>query len=472
MIPNVESPMVLLVDDEEPILASSSTLLRSHGFQNVKTLQDSRGLLPALQKCSCGVVVLDLFMPHLSGQELLPLLCRDFPEIPVLVMTAADEVQLAVECMRAGAYDYLVKPVENARFVGVVRRALENFSMQEQIGRLKEKLFNQRLDHAEAFGEIVTASPKMLNIFRYIEAVASLRQPVLITGETGTGKELIARAIHRLSGLQGAFVPINVAGLDDHFFADTLFGHKKGAFTGADGHRAGLITQAAGGTLFLDEIGDLKEASQVKLLRLLQEREYHPLGSDLVKKSDARIVVATHQSLREQVQAGTFRKDLFYRLCAHHIQVPPLRQRQEDIPLLLNHFLAKAAADMNCPSPPFPPQLLTLLAGYSFPGNVRELEGMVFDALARQRAGMLSLASFRAATGQKEDPPVLSELPDRSEVGSLYQMFGRFPTLKEMDRFLIGAAMSLAQDNQGMAAALLGISRQALNQRLHRSGQS
>jgi len=204
----------------------------------------------------------------------------------------------------------------------------------------------------------------------------------------------------------------------------------------------------------------------------LQEREYHPLGSDLVKKSDARIVVATHQSLREQVQAGTFRKDLFYRLCSHHIQVPPLRQRQEDIPLLLNHFLAKAAAEMNCPSPPFPPQLLTLLAGYSFPGNVRELEGMVFDALARQRAGMLSLASFRAATGQKEDPPVLSELPDRSEVGSLYQMFGRFPTLKEMDRFLIGAAMSLAQDNQGMAAALLGISRQALNQRLHRSGQS
>ncbi len=467
----VEVPAVFLVDDEEPILASTRTLLRSHGIDNVTTLQDSRALLPALQNCRCGVIVLDLFMPHLSGQELLPLLCRDFPEIPVLIMTAADEVQLAVECMRAGAYDYLVKPVENARFVGVVRRALESFSMKEQIGRLKEKLFDQRLEHAEAFAEIVTASPKMLNIFSYIEAVANLRQPVLITGETGTGKELVARAVHRLSGLEGAFVPINVAGLDDHFFADTLFGHKKGAFTGADGHRAGLITQAAGGTLFLDEIGDLKEASQVKLLRLLQQREYHPLGSDLAKKSDARIIVATHRNPREQIQSGNFRKDLFYRLCAHHIHVPPLRQRRGDIPLLLNYFMANAACEMNRPVPSLPPELLALLSGHDFPGNVRELEGMVFDALARHRDGTLSLASFRAAIGSQKAKPPVSVSPDQPAIGSLYQLFGRFPTLRELDRYLVGAAMTLAQDNQGVAASLLGISRQALNQRLRRNNR-
>jgi DNA-binding NtrC family response regulator len=461
-------PAVLLIDDEPRILFSSKTLLRGGGIAEVETLEDSRQVLPLLAQRRFGAIVLDLFMPHTSGQDLLPVICREYPETPVIIMTASDELELAVECMKKGAYDYLVKPVEKACFLSTVRRALEMSLLRDEVTRLKEQIFSQRLEHAEAFAPIVTNSPKMATIFRYIEAIASLRQPVLITGETGVGKELVARSVHRLSGLSGRFVPINVAGLDDTLFTDTLFGHKKGAFTGAERQRAGLITQAAGGTLFLDEIGDLRESSQVKLLRLLQEGEYYPVGSDLPKKSDARIIVATNRNLQEEVTQKRFRKDLYYRLCAHQVHIPPLRERLEDIPLLLDHFLEKAAAELQRAKPSIPPELVQLLSAHHFPGNIRELEGLAFDAAARHRSGVLSLESFRKAIAGRRLEAPSETLPEQTETDLLYRFYGRFPTLKEMDALLIVKAMQVARDNQGVAASLLGISRQALNQRLKR----
>jgi DNA-binding NtrC family response regulator len=278
----------------------------------------------------------------------------------------------------------------------------------------------------------------------------------------------VARSVHQLSGLTGRFVPINVAGLDDTLFTDTLFGHKKGAFTGAERQRAGLITQAAGGTLFLDEIGDLRESSQVKLLRLLQEGEYYPVGSDLPKKSDARIIVATNRNLQEEVTQKRFRKDLYYRLCAHQVHIPPLRERLEDIPLLLDHFLEKAAAELQRAKPSIPPELVQLLSAHHVPGNIRELEGLAFDAAARHRSGVLSLESFRKAIAGRRLEAPSETLPEQTETDLLYRFYGRFPTLKEMDALLIVKAMQVARDNQGVAASLLGISRQALNQRLKR----
>ncbi len=190
------------------------------------------------------------------------------------------------------------------------------------------------LEHPEAFDNIITGNKAMRSMFQYVEVIASTRQPIMITGETGVGKELIARAIHQLSGCDGNYVAINVAGLDDNMFSDSLFGHRKGAFTGADQPREGLIEKASKGTLFLDEIGDLNEASQIKLLRLLQEQEYYPVGSDLLKKSDARIVLATNRDLQKMIKDGTFRNDLYYRLFAHRVHVPPLRDRSDDIPVL------------------------------------------------------------------------------------------------------------------------------------------
>ena len=206
---------------------------------------------------------------------------------------------------------------------------------------LKTRVLQGKVDQPEAFSEIITVSSRMDSIFQYIEAVAASPRPVLITGETGVGKELIARVVHKLSNRPGAFTPVNVAGLDDNVFTDTLFGHRKGAFTDAREARGGLLEQASGGTLFLDEIGDLSPASQVKLLRLLQEGEYLPLGSDVAKRSDARIVVATNQDLENLLSAKKFRKDLYYRLCDHHIRIPPLRDRLEDLPVLVEHFLIR-----------------------------------------------------------------------------------------------------------------------------------
>jgi len=306
-----------LVDDDPRFLLSCGVTLRAAGIYPVATIEDSRQVLPFLEGSEVAAVVIDLAMPHLSGRELLQSLKERYPELPVVVMTGHNEVAIAVECMRAGAFDYLVKPVEPARFVSCIRRAQEVRSLRAEVDSLKERFLSGRLRNASAFGEIVTRSSKMLAALQYVEVVAPSRHPLLVTGETGTGKELVGRAIHALSGCRGELVSVNVAGLDDVLFSDTLFGHRKGAYTGADHAREGLIARAAGGTLFLDEIGDLNESSQVKLLRLIEDRKYYPLGADVPRETDARIVCATHRSLEGHLSNGRFRRDLYYRLSGH-----------------------------------------------------------------------------------------------------------------------------------------------------------
>ena len=334
---------VMLVDDEVQALDSFELALRSGNVNNFIRCQDSRDVISLLAEQESDVMLLDLRMPYLSGEELLPMVTTDFPHVPVIVITGADDVETAVRCMKAGAFDYIVKPVERSRLVASVKRAIELRELRRQNQLLKAHVLSDQLQNPEAFSEIITTSKIMRSIFQYIESIATSPQPVLITGDTGVGKELVARAVHTISRRQGDFIAVNVAGLDDSVFADTLFGHRKGAFTGADQTRTGLAEKASGGTLFLDEIGDLSPASQVKLLRFLQEGEFFPLGSDVAKRSDARIVVATNQELETLQNAGTFRKDLYYRLRIHHVHIPPLRERTEDLPLLLNHFLEKAA---------------------------------------------------------------------------------------------------------------------------------
>lgn len=252
---------VLLVDDEPQLLHSASILLRSSGIKHVVTMEDSRKVLPLLSNREVGVLVLDLTMPGLSGQELLARVRSDYPDVPVIIMTATDDLETAVKCMQLGALDFLVKPVEKNRLISSVSRAMEIRALREEVLSLKQRLLNDDLQHDDAFAEIITQSKAMRAIFQYVEAIAPSHQPVLVTGETGTGKELIARAVHSLSARTGQFIAVNIAGLDDVVFSDTLFGHKKGAFTGAEQVREGLIAEASEGTLFLDEIGDLNEVS-------------------------------------------------------------------------------------------------------------------------------------------------------------------------------------------------------------------
>ncbi len=378
-------PAVLLVDDDPALLAGARATLRSAGIERVLTCDDSREVPTILMDERIAVVVLDLNMPHFSGEELLPLIREEYPFVAVIVLTGTDELETAVQCMRAGAFDYLVKPVEGSRFTASVRSALEIASLRHEVSSLRQSLLASEVRNEEAFAPIKTKSEKLLAIFRYVEAVAPSGQPILICGETGVGKELVARAVHTASGVAGEFVDINVAGLDDTMFSDTLFGHRKGAFTGAEREREGLIAKAASGTLFLDEIGELSPSSQVKLLRLIQEKTFYPLGSDLPKKAAARIVVATHQGVQTLIEEGKFRKDLFYRLSTHQITIPPLRERMEDLPLLLDQFLVKSGNFLGKKGPAGPPELGTRLATYSCPGKVRELESMVFDAVAQHR---------------------------------------------------------------------------------------
>ncbi len=461
------APEIVLVDDEPEILFSSTVMLRRAGLDNVRTVEDSRNLLPSLAEHEAGVIVLDLQMPYISGKELLGEIAGMYPHVPVIIVTAANELETAVSCMKAGAFDYMVKPTEPSRFVAGVRKALEMNALRREVSSLRESLLTGRLKDESAFAAIRTRNGKMRAIFGYLEAIATTDQPVLITGETGVGKELAARAVHDLSRKIGEFVAVNVAGLDDLMFSDTLFGHRRGAFTGAERAREGMIAKASGGTLFLDEIGDLSPASQVKLLRLLQEGEYHPLGSDAAISSSARIVVATNRELDDLMPGGNFRKDLYYRLCAHQVRIPPLSERPEDIPLLLEDFLQEAATALKKKKPAYPPELVCYLIAYHFPGNVRELKAMVFDALARHRGGVLSMGSFKKIIEKGSPSNGRLSVPSPGR-GENFNLSGKLPTLKEMEEYLVTEALRRSNGNQGASACLLGISRQALNKRLNR----
>ncbi len=454
---------ILIVDDEESVIISLANTLKSNGINNIISCQDSRDVMRLISSTEFEVILLDLSMPHIPGAELLYEIHDSYPHIPVIIVTGTNEVKTAVDCIKAGAFDYMVKAVEENRLVSGIKRAIEIRKLKREYSDLKAKLIADKLNCPQAFSHILTQNKKMHAIFLLVESIAKTKEPVLIIGETGVGKNLIAKAIHDVSGRKGPFIDINVAGFDDAMFADSLFGHKKGAFTGAVESRNGLVHQARGGTLFLDEIGDLTLPSQVKLLKLLDTREYYPLGSDLAKRTDARIVVATNRGLNILMDSEKFRKDLYYRLSTHEIRVPPLRERKEDLSLLFGYFLREAAKALNRKEPLVPRELLSLLDTYHFPGNIRELRSMIFDAVSKQASRTLSLASFKEAIGINSQR-VQAKPPEK-----LLVFTEKLPTIKEGTELIIAEAMRRSQGNQSLAAALLGISHQALNKRLNRN---
>ncbi len=456
---------ILIVDDEPQLLHSVSVALRSAGFPQVMTLEDPKNVEPLLREQPIGALLLDLSMPDIPGRDLLARVTSDYPEVPVIVLTATNDLDTAVACMQSGAKDYLVKPVDAGRLVSSLKRVMEVRSLESELLSLKARVLEETPHEHSVFADIITRDRAMFAIFRYLEAIAPSPQPVLITGETGTGKEHVARALHHLSGRPGALVTVNTAGLDDTLFTDTLFGHTRGAFTGADRAREGLISVAGAGTLFLDEIGDLAMASQVKLLRLLQDGGYYPLGADRPRQSHARIIVATNRDVARAVAEGTFRNDLYYRLRIHHFALPPLRARFDDLPLLVNHFVERAATTLGKSAPTIPAALYTLLRTHPFPGNVRELEAMVFDAVARQKGSMLGLQGFKDAIGATS-PLVESQAAAPTPIDEMLR--DRLPTLDQAADALVAEALRRAEGNQGIAARLLGLSRQALNKRLSR----
>jgi DNA-binding NtrC family response regulator len=380
----------------------------------------------------------------------------------VVIVSGMNQIEIAVKCMKQGAFDYVVKTAEEDRIVTVALHAIRLIEMQREYREMSRRFLSDTLQNPEAFDRIITVNKTMRSIFQYVEAVAKSNQPLLITGESGVGKGLVTEVVHLLSGCRGPLVSVNVGGLDDTMFTDTLFGHVRGAFTGADQPRSGMIEKAANGTLFLDEIGDLSNASQVKLLRLLQEGDYFPLGSDQPKRLKARIIASTHQDLSEKQASGALRKDLYYRLLTHHVHLPSLRERKEDIPVLLDFFLDEAARALAKAKPETAVELCPLLEGYDFPGNVRELRSMVFDAVAQNSSEVLSVKYFQKAVSRQREPASSRN----ACAGNIFDTLESLPTIHQSIGLLIGAAMNRAKGNQSIACRLLGISQPALSKRL------
>ncbi|MCA9735376.1 MAG: sigma-54-dependent Fis family transcriptional regulator [Deferribacteres bacterium] len=453
---------ILVVDDESIMLNSYRRVLSYAGINNLILLQDSRNVENVLAKQKVELIILDLIMPYLSGEDILQIVANECPEIPVLIITGVREVETAVKCLRWSAYDYLVKPVDEDRLITAVKRAIEFREMQSELLLLRQIIFSNGLKQPVHFKSIISQNREMRRIFQYIEAVAQSRQPVMITGETGVGKEKIARAVHDSSGLPGRFVSIGIAGLEETVISDTLFGHIKGAFTGADNNRAGLVEKALNGTLFLDEIGDLNDSSQVKLLRLIQEQEYFPLGSDDPKRSHVRIVVATHRDLEKKVGQGAFRSDLFFRLKAHHVHLPPLRERLEDLPLLLDHFITMAAVELNKAKIIVTDELVALFASYHFPGNIRELKSIVFDAIALHKTKRPNMKTFANCLKGMKKNESFSQEPLPAETSNLFRLQHKLPSITQVNQMLVTEALIRANGNKTVAANMLGITRQTI----------
>jgi DNA-binding NtrC family response regulator len=441
---------VLVVDDEASNLASLEKIFQREGMR-VFTADGAKAALELVRRHRVQVVLTDLMMPGTSGAELLRALKEVSPDTEVVLMTAYGTVETAVQAMRDGAYDFVEKPLKRMTIVKSVRKAAERQSLVAENRSLRQeiKLLTNR--------EIVGQSPALRRVLDVATQAAPSSATVLILGESGTGKELIARYIHSKSGrANGPFVAVNCAAIPESILEAELFGHERGAFTGAIAKREGRFARARGGTLFLDEIGELSPAVQVKILRVLQEGEYEPVGGHTVK-ADARIVAATNRDLVSEVEAGRFREDLYYRLNVIAVTAPPLRARREDIPLLVDHFLGVYCTKNGRARLTVPSEVLRKLMDYSWPGNVRELENVIERAAVLCRSELLGLADLPDAVASAT-PRLPSELT-----------FSIGTPLSEVEQRMIRDTLSHTGGDKSLAAQLLGISTRTIYRKLGES---
>jgi DNA-binding NtrC family response regulator len=447
-------PRVLIVEDEEKLRRVLTLHLDSEGFEVESAATAEEGLRAAER---ASLVLTDLRLPGMDGLELLDRLRLQNAALPVIVMTAFGSVEAAVEAMKKGAADFLPKPFSLDHLMTVVRKALEVQTLREENRRLKEEL-----GHRYSFDNIIGRGPKMQEILAAVSRVAPARTTVLLCGESGVGKDLIARAIHHNSPRANrAFVKINCTALPETLMESELFGYEKGAFTGAAATKPGKFEQADGGTVFLDEIGDVPATIQVKLLRVLQEREFERLGSNKTRQIDVRVIAATNVDLRRAIEEGNFREDLYYRLNVFPITIPPLRERREDIPFLAEAFLERFAVQQGVPPPRLSDQAQHKLCTHDWPGNVRELENVMERSLVLANGNTLEASDIRF-----DAPRQGTQAPTANGVGFLPEGV----TLDEHEHQLIREALLRASGNKSQAARLLGLTRNALRYRLSQMG--
>jgi two-component system response regulator HydG len=440
---------ILIADDEADLRDLLQDDLEANGYETAVAI-DGRAALAHLERQQevIDLLLTDVRMPGLTGNQLLARMRELRPEAPVIVMTAFGSVEQAVEMVKAGAFQYLTKPFQTDELLKVLEAALSQSASQREQAKVRRQL-------PVAPARIVGASKPMQELFKMIARAARGASTVLITGESGTGKELVARSIHEMSERKGDFVPVNCAAIPAELIESELFGHTGQAFTGAKQARAGLFEAADGGTIFLDEVGELPLMMQPKLLRVLQEGTVRRVGADQEKKINVRVVAATNRDLETEIQAGRFREDLYWRLNVIHLDIPPLRERPFDIPLLVEHFLNKAAEVAGRPALNVTPEALATLTAYSWPGNARELENAVERAIA-------------LAEGAHLTPEDLPERIRNSGQSSLLLTQARQQrmTLSELERAYILETLRLTGGNKSRAAELLGFDRRTLHRKL------
>ncbi|MBP7275800.1 MAG: sigma-54-dependent Fis family transcriptional regulator [Kiritimatiellae bacterium] len=447
-------PSLLIVDDERNTREGLARALRDRF--DVRMAEGGTAALELLSEAPADLVLSDIRMPDMDGLTLMRRILARTPQPVVILMTAYGSIEAAVEAMKEGAYDFLTKPVSLDRLEILLRRALEGRSLADENRQLKE-----RLDAQYGMEHITGQSPAMRDIFETIRQVAPARSTVLIEGESGTGKELVAQALHQLSPRsRGPFVAVHCASLSPTLLESELFGHERGAFTGATERRIGRFEMADGGTLFLDEIGEIDASVQVKILRVLEERRFERVGGRESVDVDVRLLAATNRHLADMVREGTFREDLFFRLNVVTLTLPPLRDRTGDLPLLVSRFLKEFAEENQRPSLTMSPDVLEAMSAYSWPGNVRELRNVVERMVVMARGDRLTARDLPAV--------VRSAAP---AAGSGHARAGAAPgTIEDMERLMIRRTLEAHHGNRVAAAAALGISRRTLHRKLNEFG--
>jgi DNA-binding NtrC family response regulator len=444
---------ILVVEDEEKLRRVMQLQLQSAGFET-----DLAGSAEDALRCvdRAGLVITDLRLPGMDGLEFLSLIRRQNSQTPVIVMTAFGTVENAVEAIKSGAFDFLMKPFSLDHLMAVINKALEVRALRDENRKLREELgFRYEFDN------IIGRSAQMQEIFATIERVAPTRATVLLAGESGTGKDLIARAIHHHSPRHDRpFIKINCTAIPENLMESELFGYEKGAFTGATTSKPGKFEVAHTGTVFLDEIGDVPTAIQVKLLRVLQERCFERLGSNKTQHIDVRVVAATNQDLRAALEQGTFREDLYYRLNVVPLNLPPLRTRKEDIPFLAEHFVRKFARDTGCQVDRITDAAMQKLVRYEWPGNVRELENVIERSMVLCTGTQLDAADIKLDDARRA----------RGANGGGDDFLPPGVTLEQHEQNIIREALRRANGNKSMAARMLGLTRNALRYRLAQMG--
>jgi DNA-binding NtrC family response regulator len=443
---------ILIVDDDTALLTSIRAMLVSVGMPEPALVSDGLRAVSLLREHPFQLVLIDLIMPDVKGMDLLEEIKQEFPSIECVVITAVDDVASAVQAMRFGAYDYLVKPLRRERLVITINNALEKHGIRSAVTLLEKAPSFSNLTNPAAFGEMIATDESMASVFCQAETFAASDYNLLITGETGTGKELLARIAHRLSYRSGGpFIALNMGAFNKTLLEDELFGHAKGAFTGATSDRKGFFEEAQGGTIFFDEITEMSQDLQGKLLRVIQERELYRLGSTGIRDLDIRIIAATNREIEEEVEKGNFRKDLYYRLNVCHIEIPPLRQRKKDILPLSKHFLGIHSRKNNKQIHSLSKELIESLMNYSFPGNVRELENIIATCVLNEKTGILTLASSNG---------LLNGL--KTSVNNIKSL----ALLSDVERQHICKILETTNGNRTRAAEILGISLRTLQRKL------